>query len=96
MASRPSVFVVVTVERLQGGLQLHRDAERIKHRALAPAFFGHLLADMFPEFPEHGHFIAGDVLGNRYRVVKEWVRHGWPQVILIGRTIRAAFRTISE
>jgi hypothetical protein len=65
--SRVEGFIVMAVERLQGGLQFHRNAERVEHPAFAPAFFGHLLADVLPQFPEHGHFIARDVLGTGTR-----------------------------
>ena len=59
-------LLVVAVERLQGGLQLDREAERVERLGLAAALLGHLLADVLPEVAEHRHLAAGDVVGDRH------------------------------
>ena len=61
---RSKVFVVVAVERFQGGLQFGGNAQRIERLGFAPAFLGHLRPDVFPQIAEHRHLLAGDVVGH--------------------------------
>ena len=56
---------VVAVKRFQRRLQLRRQAQRIERIALAPSLLRHLLADVFPEIPEHRHLGPWDVVGHR-------------------------------
>ena len=57
-------LLVVAVECLERGLQARRQLERVELFALAAALLGHVLADVLPEVAEHGHLVAGDVLGD--------------------------------
>ena len=55
----------MAVEGLEGGLEAGRQLERVELLAFAAAFLGHVLADVLPEVAEHGHLVAGNVLGDR-------------------------------
>ena len=57
---------VVAVEGLQGGLELHGQAEGIEVLCLAPPLLRHVGADVLPEISELGHIAAGDVVGHRH------------------------------
>ena len=58
-------LLVVAVERLERGLELRRQAERVELAALPRPFFGIFLPDVLPEVAEHRHLVAGDVVGDR-------------------------------
>jgi len=57
---------VVSVKGLQRRLEPGGQFQGIEACRLAPAFLGHVLADMLPEVPEHGHLPAGDVVRHRH------------------------------
>jgi hypothetical protein len=59
-------FLVMPVERFQGGLQFHRQAEWVEVLRFAPALFGHAAADVLPKVAELRHVAAGDVIGHRH------------------------------
>ncbi|OQC52731.1 MAG: hypothetical protein BWX55_01553 [Deltaproteobacteria bacterium ADurb.Bin022] len=58
-------FLVVAVKGLQSGLKTCRKFQRVKSGSLAPALFGHVLADMFPQVPKHRHIAARDIISYR-------------------------------
>ena len=51
------------VQGIERSLKLDREFQRVERGILA--FFRHILADVLPEFPEHRHFIAGNIIGHR-------------------------------
>ena len=57
-------LLVVAVERLERGLELRRQAERVELAGLAAPLLRHLLADVLPEVAEHRHLVARDVVGD--------------------------------
>ena len=54
------------VKRLQRGLQPGWQFERVELLIGAAPFFGHVLADVFPEVAEDRHFFTGDVFRDRH------------------------------
>ena len=55
----------MAVEGFDGGLEPGGEFERVEFAPLAASLFGHVLADVLPKVAEHGHLVAGDVLGHR-------------------------------
>ena len=56
----------MAVERIQGGLKIHRNAQRVQGGGLGAALAGHALADVLPQIAELGRVGAGDVVGHRH------------------------------
>ncbi len=56
---------VVAVQRVQGGLKLRGEAQRVEFFGLATSLPGHLGADVLPKVPEHRHIVAGNIIGDR-------------------------------
>ena len=56
---------IMAVERLEGGLELDGEAERVERGSLAATLPWHLLPDVVPEIAELGHVAARDVVGDR-------------------------------
>ena len=56
----------MTVESVQGSLQLDRQAQWIQVARRSAALLRHFRTDVLPQVAEHRHLVARDVLGNRY------------------------------
>ncbi len=54
------------VERVEGGLELDRQAQGVEPARLAAPLLRHLRPDVLPQVPELRHLAAGDVVGHRH------------------------------
>src|SRR5688572_11321026 len=55
-------LLVVTVQRLEGGLQFDRQRQGIKNGSLPASLLRHLLPDVLPQVAIPGHLAAGDIV----------------------------------